>query len=100
VEAAATGKQARAMLRERSFDLVLVNRILDADGFSGLEVIGQLKADDDLRRVPVMLVSNYEEAQQDAVARGALPGFGKSSLGQPHMLGRVQAVLGQVGGMP
>ena len=47
-----------------------------------------------LRRVPVMLVSNYEDAQREAVAKGALPGFGKAALGQPHTLARLRAVLG------
>jgi hypothetical protein len=30
--------------------------------------------------VPVMLVSNYENAQAEAQAVGALPGFGKADL--------------------
>jgi two-component system chemotaxis response regulator CheY len=94
VEVAASATEARAMLREKAFDLVLVNRILDRDASSGLELIGQLKADEALRDLPVMLVSNYEEAQQEAIAQGALPGFGKASLGEPAMLGQVKAVLG------
>ena len=42
----------------------------------------------------MMLVSNYEDAQNEAVAAGALPGFGKASLGQPHMLARLRPLLG------
>jgi len=40
------------------------------------------------------LVSNYTDAQAQAVQAGAEPGFGKSSLGQPQMLDRVRAFLG------
>ncbi len=40
-----------------------------------------------------MLVSNHEDAQAEAVAAGALPGFGKASLGQPGMIERVAAAL-------
>ena len=29
---------------------------------------------------PIMLVSNYPEAQSEAVAAGAVPGFGKATL--------------------
>ncbi len=42
-----------------------------------------------------MLVSNYEDAQQDAVARGALPGFGKAALRQPETRNRLAAILGE-----
>jgi hypothetical protein len=33
-----------------------------------------------------MLVSNYDDAQQQAVAVGALPGFGKKELGTPRVV--------------
>jgi CheY-like chemotaxis protein len=88
------GGDALARLRRESFALVLVNRRLDADGSSGLEVVKQIKADETLRPVPVMLVSNYEDAQNEAVEAGALPGFGKAALGQPHVLARLRPLLG------
>ncbi len=87
-------REALALLREGSFDLVLVNRIFDADGGSGLDLIRLLRSDEGLRSVPVMLVSNYPEAQAQAVSAGALPGFGKAALGQPEMLEQVGGVLG------
>ena len=70
-------------LKGEPFDLVLVNRKLDSDYSDGLEVLRAIKADDALSRTPVMLVSNYPEAQQAAVAAGAEPGFGKSELSSP-----------------
>jgi len=36
--------------------------------------------------VPIMLVSDYEEAQDAAVASGALRGFGKSQLYEPQTI--------------
>jgi two-component system chemotaxis response regulator CheY len=91
---AATVAEVKARLQQERYDLILVNRIFDADGVSGLALIEQLKQDEKSRDLPVMLVSNYEDAQQEAVARGALPGFGKASLGQPQMLGRLRKILG------
>ena len=88
-----TAAEALALLRQEPFDLVLVNRVLDADGSSGTGLIRQVKGEDALRQVPIMLVSNYDDAQQEAVAAGALPGFGKAALGQPQALGRLRAVL-------
>jgi hypothetical protein len=40
--------EALAQLRAGTFDLVLVNRVLDANGASGLTFIGQMKADPEL----------------------------------------------------
>jgi two-component system chemotaxis response regulator CheY len=94
VVAAHDADEARTLLRDDSYALVLVNRILDADGSSGIDLIGQLKADKDLGPVPVMLVSNHDDAQQQAVGKGALRGFGKSSLGHPRTLDRLRAILG------
>lgn len=85
---------ALAELGRGTYDLVLVNRVLDRDGTSGLDLVARIEADAALRRVPVMLVSNYPDAQQQAVALGALPGFGKAALRQAAALKRLRAVLG------
>ena len=93
VVAAQTYEDALAKLRQGEFALVLVNRILDYDGKAGLDFIDQLKKDEALRALPVMLVSNHADAQEEATAHGALPGFGKSSLRQPETAARLRAVL-------
>jgi hypothetical protein len=48
------------------------------DGSDGMELIRIAKREE--LTTPVMLVSNYPEAQSAAVAAGAVPGFGKASL--------------------
>jgi two-component system chemotaxis response regulator CheY len=90
---AATLDAARSELHRGPFDLVLVNRIGDADGARGIEIIGALKADPALAAIPAMLVSNFPDAQQEAVTAGAAPGFGKAQLGEPHTIERLSAVL-------
>ena len=69
--------------------LLLVNRVLDGkfdtggDSESGIELIGSIAGRDgnSPNNQPAMiLISNYEESQQEAVAAGAIPGFGKSDL--------------------
>jgi CheY-like chemotaxis protein len=80
VAGADTKGQALVTLRAGEFDLVLVNRVLDADGTSGLDLIRAIKAEPDLAGLPVMLVSNHEDAQSEAQSVGALPGFGKADL--------------------
>ena len=84
---------ALAMLRAGTFDLVLVNRILDADGGDGVEIIEQVKDDPKLGSIPVMLVTNYLEHQERAMEAGAEPGFGKAELDRPETRQRLEAFL-------
>jgi two-component system chemotaxis response regulator CheY len=95
VVAADTIEEALTLLRDEDFDLVLVNRVLEYGG-SGIDFISRLKADESLKDVPIMLVSNYEDAQKEAVQRGALPGFGKSRLRSPQTVARLKQVLADV----
>jgi CheY-like chemotaxis protein len=87
--------EAIGALRAKPVDLVLVNRILDADGSEGIEVIRRIKQDPELGRVPVMLVSNYPEYQEAAVAAGAEPGFGKAELHRPETVRRLSRFLAE-----
>jgi CheY-like chemotaxis protein len=95
VVSADTSAEAMDKLRQDKFALVLINRIFDADGASGLDLIRKLKADPQVAGVPVLLVSNYADAQQEAVKAGAAPGFGKAALGRAEMLERVREFLAQ-----
>jgi two-component system chemotaxis response regulator CheY len=90
---ARSGAEALEKLRHGEYALVLVNRVLDWDGSPGVDVVRAVKEDEALRRVPVMLVSNYPDAQDEATAAGAEPGFGKAALGRPEMLERVRPFL-------
>ncbi|MEX0866194.1 MAG: response regulator [Pirellulales bacterium] len=83
-----------AALRGGSFDLVLVNRKLDADYSDGLDVIRQIKADKQLKHVRCMLITNYPEHQQLAIAAGAELGFGKLEFDLPQTRERLAAILG------
>jgi CheY-like chemotaxis protein len=75
-----TSEEALAQLKQGNFSLVLVNRIFDLNGEEGLELIRKIKSDNALGATPVLLVSNYAEAQAEAAKLGAQPGFGKASL--------------------
>jgi len=87
-------EDALKILRERQVDLVTVNRKLDIDYSDGVEVIRQIKADPELAAAPVMLITNYPEHQEAAIAIGAIRGFGKLELGKPETLQRLQPILG------
>lgn len=80
-------------LRAAPADLLLVNRRLDVDASDGLEVIRRVKDQPELAGVPVMLVTNFPEYQQQAVAAGAVPGFGKAALEAPETLAALRRFL-------
>jgi two-component system chemotaxis response regulator CheY len=83
------------LLRGGLVDLVLVNRKIDRDYSDGVEVIRFLKANPRTADVPVMLVTNYANHQDEAVAAGALRGFGKIELDNAETLEKLAAVLGE-----
>jgi CheY-like chemotaxis protein len=82
-----------ALLREGPVDLVLVNRKLDMDYSDGLEIVKAIKADAGLAKLPCMIVSNYPEQQQIAVAAGAEYGFGKKELYADETRSRLEKFL-------
>ncbi len=78
--------EALAALRRGTYDLVLVNRLIFADNSEGLALVRAMKADAALAGTPIMLISNYPEAQAAATSAGAAPGFGKAAIGAPATL--------------
>ncbi len=68
------------LLRKEPVDLVLINRKLDQDYSDGLDIVKRIKSDAKLASLPCMIVSNFPDQQQVAVAAGAEYGFGKKEL--------------------
>lgn len=100
IEYAADIRGALRRLCEDSFDLVLVNRIIDATLEDGVELIKKMKESEFLCEVPVMLVSNFESAQAEASALGAVAGFGKAHLDDDQTRALLEQYLGTDGGDP
>jgi hypothetical protein len=63
--------------------LLLINRVLDGrfDADDSLAMIRTYAEQDHGPRT--MLISNYADSQDEAVAAGAVRGFGKNALGDP-----------------
>lgn len=91
---AGTADEALSVLESQpAVDLVLINRQLDADGSDGLSILQRIRTASRNSAVPVMLVSNYPEWQEKAVAAGAIYGFGKAELNRPETKSRLTAIL-------
>ncbi len=89
--------EAREHISNNQITLVLVNRILDRDRSSGVELIEDLLAEKarrgDANPAHVLLVSNYPEYQEKAMKVGAVQGFGKQGLGSKETLDLLSALL-------
>ena len=90
-----SARDTLAELRAGKFDLVLINRKLDADYSDGLEIIKAIKADPAIAETPVMLVTNYAEHQQTAVEAGAEQGFGKLEYHKPETREKLSRFLAE-----
>jgi CheY-like chemotaxis protein len=92
VESADTLAEAAEKLAGHAYALVLVNRELAFEGTAGVDLVRAMKAAGDA--TPVMLVSDRAEAQDEAVAAGAVRGFGKSEMNEPGTVERIRGAMG------
>ena len=92
---AADDQEALEVALQNGAELVLINRVLDwgFDEQEGVALLARLRHTHPL--VKIMLVSNYPDAQQAAVAAGALPGFGKREIGSNRVKELLKNALSQ-----
>jgi hypothetical protein len=67
-------------MASNKYDLVLFNRLIFQDGSEGIELLRSVKGHPDISATPVMMISNFPDAQAASVAAGGEPGFGKASV--------------------
>jgi CheY-like chemotaxis protein len=66
---ASDGLTALELAREVEPDVVILDLMLPRLG--GLEVLARFRADEDLRRVPVLVITAWNETREDVLAAGA-----------------------------
>lgn len=69
---------------DQQFDLIMINRLMDLDRSEGMAILHELKSNPQTENTPAMIISDYQDAQDAAVAAGASPGFGKATLNTPQ----------------
>lgn len=72
--------EAIERMRATAYDLVLFNRLIFEDQSEGIELVRRAKVDSTVKPAPMMMISNYADAQAAAVEAGAVPGFGKAAV--------------------
>tara|TARA_R110002095_G_scaffold154158_4_gene134000 strand:- start:2275 stop:2646 length:372 start_codon:yes stop_codon:yes gene_type:complete len=81
-------------LKNQAYDLVMINRKLDADYSDGIDLIRKIRHTPELIPSKLMLVSNLAEYQDEAVEAGAEYGFGKNEYRNPETVSRLEPHLG------
>lgn len=76
--------EAIERMRANTYAIVLFNRLIFADDSPGDALLKEAKSNPQLAATPIMMISNYAEAQASAVALGAVPGFGKAQVTAPQ----------------
>ena len=84
VDQANAFEDAETLLKKNAYDLVVVNRLLDMDGSSGMEVIRRVREHNG--DLTVMLITNFPKHQETAIKIGAVPGFGKNAVGNQETI--------------
>ena len=69
---------------DQQFDLIMINRLMDLDRSEGMAILHELKSNPQTENTPAMIISDFQDAQEAAVAAGASPGFGKARLDTPQ----------------
>ena len=83
-------EDVQQIVKRQFLSLLLINRVFDLTGESGLDLIAGLP--DDIRG-RCMLISNFADAQKSAVEFGALLGFGKNKLARQETREMIRSAI-------
>ena len=95
IDEAGDGVAALAVLRARPFDLAIID--INMPNMNGLELIDALAADEQLARVPIVVVSTEASKLQLAAFRDGGIRFVRKPFDPERLL---EAIVGALGGSP
>lgn len=84
------GRDALEEAERRSFHLIVLDIMMP--DMNGLEVLSRLRANPRTRSIPILIVSGYKEAAEEAMERGATAYFLKP-FRVPEMLDKIRELL-------
>lgn len=93
VVAAEDGEQALALIRSERPDLVLLDLLMPK--MTGIEVLRALRADESIRDIPVLILSNSsrELEMHDAEALGVVGYFIKANFSLQELVDKIAAIV-------
>ena len=93
--AALDGEVGARLAKEKTPDLILLDLVLPK--MTGLEVLKQLRGDEETKDIPVIVLTNSEDMQdiQQVMDLGATTYLVKSNYELQEVVKRIQTVLGE-----
>lgn len=88
------GEQGLRFAKEKKPDLIMLDLILPR--MDGFEVLKELKANDDTRGIPVIILTNLEGTHdvEKAIGLGATTYLVKANYALHEVLGKVRQIIG------
>ncbi len=93
VSAALTGADGIQQARDRMPDLIILDIMLPS-GMNGFDVLRELKADEKLKSIPVLVLTNLDSEQKAAKDMGAVDYIVKANASMEEVASRVKSFLG------
>lgn len=92
---ALNGEIGLKLAREKKPDLILLDLILPK--FHGLEVLEQLKKDEETKKIPVIILTNLEEMEnvEKSIELGAMTYLIKVNYSPAEVLEKIKIALGE-----
>lgn len=92
VLAASSGDQGMSLIRKSAPDLVILD--LELQGLCGLDILGAMKNDKDLRRIPIIILTGSDDGKQDvACLDSGADDYVIKTFEADKFMARVRAVL-------
>ena len=92
IEQASDGKQAIKMLKEKSYDLVISD--LEMPDIDGIELLKFIRADEQLKETPFIMVSSVRDKKRVVEAIGqTVSGYIMKPINPALLIDRVSAIL-------
>lgn len=90
---ARTGADALQLARDHKPDLVVLDVMLPS-GMNGFDVLRELKRDEILKRIPVLMLTNLDTEKQAALDMGAADYLVKVDVSMEEIVTRIKKLLG------
>jgi DNA-binding response OmpR family regulator len=95
VSSTSTGKQGLILLKSEKPDLVILDIMLP-QGMNGFDVLEQVKRDDELKKIPIIVLTNLDSERQAALDIGAVDYFTKAETSIEQIVEKVKSLLSPV----
>lgn len=87
-----TGKEGIQIAKKQKPDLIVLDLMLPG-GMNGFDVLEQLSSDDDLKNIPVFVLTNLDAEQESAIKVGANKYFVKTNISIDQIINEIKTEL-------